>query len=70
MAIYVVLETLPGKLMYDLTIKRTYQIGHVSLNVSLNLTIIHLFKTRDDVYFCLYAIVRFHVLHVSTSIEN
>lgn len=30
----------------------TYQIGYVSFNCSFNLTIVNLFKTRDDVYIC------------------
>lgn len=37
--------------------KSTYPTGCVSLNVSINLTLINIFQTRDDVYLCSYALI-------------
>lgn len=62
----IVPETLSRKLFYskDVILTIFYQIICECLNVSLNLTIINLFKMRDDAYFCayMYVVFRFGML--------
>lgn len=53
---------------WTIIFQSTYQIGKVSLNVSLNLTIIYIFTKRDDVNLCAYALIRFNVCNLDNKI--
>lgn len=44
-------------LLFNVKEKYTHQIGYVSLNVSFNLSIINLSKTRNNVYLRSYAVI-------------
>lgn len=49
-------------LLFNVKEKYTHQIGYVSLNVSFNLSIINLSKTRNNVYLRSYAVIKFGLL--------
>lgn len=76
-------ETLPGKLGFFYLFRlnacryislrlffKSYQISHVSLNVSLNFSITKLFKTPDGDYLCLHAErQKFPIAHIRGKLD-